>query len=57
MKENMIKLINLKINVLEQQLKDLYDTDSKQHSIYIQLESKIEVLKDLIEDINTFSKQ
>jgi hypothetical protein len=57
MKENMIKLINLKISVLEQQLKDLYDTDSKQHSIYIQLESKIEVLKDLIEDINTFSKQ
>jgi hypothetical protein len=49
-----IKFINFKIEHLEKQLKEAYDTDSKQHSKYIELESQIYILKDLINDLEVF---
>jgi hypothetical protein len=57
MNKNIIKLINFKIEHLENQMQDLHDSGSKHHSMFIELESKIYILKDLINDIQIFSNK
>jgi hypothetical protein len=54
MKEKVIKFIDFKIKHLENQLQDLHDSDSKHHSLFIELESKIYILNDLKNDLEVF---
>jgi chaperonin cofactor prefoldin len=54
MKEKVMKFIDFKIEHLENQLKELNDSDSKEHTKYIKLESMIYILNDLKNDLEVF---
>jgi chaperonin cofactor prefoldin len=54
MKNKVMKFIDLKIDKLEWELKLLNDSDSKQHSKYVELESMIYILNDLKNDLQVF---
>jgi|LakMenEpi03Aug12_release.lakeMendotaPanAssembly.Ray.scaffolds.fasta_scaffold4812138_1 chaperonin cofactor prefoldin len=54
MKNKVMKFIDFKIKHLENELKELNDSDSKQHSKYVELESMIYILNDLKNDLEVF---